>query len=116
MPADLGSRKYVVTLGLIYKTTAFCIEPGSVQGLEDIMRKIIAILVIVAGIIGGLYVGGWMLFIQPIIAACRAFDAGALTAYLVGITILKCIFASTVGTIIALVGFTAGRIIGESGK
>ena len=80
------------------------------------MRKIIAILVIVAGIIGGLYVGGWMLFIQPIIAACRAFDAGALTAYLVGITILKCIFASTVGTIIALVGFTAGRIIGGSGK
>ena len=80
------------------------------------MRKIIAILVIVAGIIGGLYVGGWMLFIQPIIAACRSFDAGTLTAYIVGITILKCIFASAVGSFIAWVGCAVGSIIGVSRK
>ncbi len=80
------------------------------------MRKIIAVLIVIAGIIGGLYVGGWMLFIQPIIEACRAFDAGTLTAYIVGITILKCIFAGAVGSFIAWFGCAVGSIIGVSRK
>lgn len=43
------------------------------------MKKIFGVLLMIAGVVGGLYVGGWMLFIQPIIEACQAFDAGTLT-------------------------------------
>ena len=75
------------------------------------MKKIIGVLLMIAGIVGGLYVGGWMLFIQPIIEACQAFDAGTLTGTIVGITVLKCIFASAVGSIIAYVGFLVGGVL-----
>ena len=75
------------------------------------MKKIIGVLLMIAGVVGGLYVGGWMLFIQPIIEACQAFDAGTLTGTIVGITVLKCIFASAVGSIIAYVGFFVGGVL-----
>lgn len=75
------------------------------------MKDIIGILIMIAGILGGLYVGGWLMFLQPIIEACRAFDAGILTGLMVGITVLKCIFASTVGTIIAYVGIVIGNVV-----
>lgn len=75
------------------------------------MKKIIGVLLMIAGIVGGLYVGGWMLFIQPIIEACQAFDAGTLTGTIVGITVLKCIFASAVGSIIAYVGLLVGGVL-----
>ena len=60
--------------------------------------------VLIGSIVGGLYVGGWMMFIQPIIEACKAFDAGTLTGLIVGTTVLKCIFASAVGGIIVWIG------------
>lgn len=75
------------------------------------MKSIIGNLLIAAGIIGGLYVGGWMMFIQPIIEACKAFDAGMLTGTIVGITVLKCIFASAVGSVIAYVGVLVGSVL-----
>lgn len=75
------------------------------------MKKIIGVLLMIAGVVGGLYVGGWMLFIQPIIEACQAFDTGTLTGTIVGITVLKCIFASAVGSIIAYVGFLVGGVL-----
>lgn len=71
-------------------------------------KNIIGIILIVVGIVGGLYVGGWLMFIQPIIEACEHFDAGTLTGAIVGTTVLKCIFASTVGSIIARIGIILG--------
>ena len=50
------------------------------------MKNIIAFLVAAVGIIAGLYVGVWLLFIQPIIQACTAFDAGTLTGMIVVIS------------------------------
>lgn len=73
------------------------------------MKQIVGILIIIIGAVVGLYVGGWLMFVKPIIAACLAFDAGTLTGLMVGITVLKCIFASCVGSII----FYVGMIIGE---
>lgn len=60
--------------------------------------------VLIGSIVCGLYVGGWMMFIQPIIEACKAFDAGTLTGLIVGTTVLKCVFASAVGGIIVWIG------------
>ena len=72
------------------------------------MNKLIGNLLIILGILGGLYVGGWLMFIKPILYACRAFDEGILTGTIVGITILKCIFAGSVGTIIVQIGVRLG--------
>lgn len=57
-------------------------------------------LIFAAGIIAGLYVGGWLMFIQPIIEACKHFDAGTLTGLIIGTTVLKCVFASAVSGLI----------------
>ena len=64
-----------------------------------------------ASLAGGLYVGGWVMFIQPIIEACKHFDAGTLTGLMVGTTVLKCIFASAVGGIIVYVGSVIAALI-----
>ena len=69
------------------------------------MREVLAWLILLAGIIAGLYVGGYLMFIKEILIACHAFDIGSLTAVLVGKTIIKCVFASVVGGLIAFVGF-----------
>ena len=75
------------------------------------MKNIIGGAIILIGWIGGIYVGGWLLFIQPILAACRAFDMGTLTATLVGITVLKCLSAGLVGGLIAWIGSAVGGIV-----
>lgn len=68
------------------------------------MKVIIGWIVFIGSIVGGLYVGGWVMFIQPIIEACMAFDACTLTGLIVGTTVLKCVFAGTVGGIIIYIG------------
>lgn len=72
------------------------------------MKKFFGYVFVFAGIILAFYVGGWVMFIQPIMDACRHFDAGTLTGAIVGATVLKCVFASTVGTIIAYAGILSG--------
>lgn len=66
------------------------------QKKKSKMRNVLGVLFLVAGFGTSLYVGLWLLFIKPIIAACIAFDAGTLTAVLIGCTIIKCLCASTV--------------------
>lgn len=67
------------------------------------MKKINTIarwLTLVVGAVVSLYVGGWLMFIQPILEACEHFDAGTLTGAIIGTTVLKCIFAGTAGGIV----------------
>ena len=68
------------------------------------MKCIIGWIVLIGSVVCGVYVGGWLMFIQPIIESCKAFDAGTLTGLIVGTTVLKCIFASTVGALIVWIG------------
>lgn len=75
------------------------------------MKVIIGWLVFIGSVVGGLYVGGWLMFIQPIIEACKAFDAGTLTGLLVGTTVLKCMFASMVGGIIIWIGSAIAGVL-----
>ena len=74
-------------------------------------KDILGWLILIGSIVGGLYVGGWVMFIQPIIEACKAFDAGTLTGLLVGTTVLKCMFASAVGGIIVWVGSAIATVL-----
>lgn len=77
------------------------------------MRQILALIVFIAGIVLGVYVGGWQMFIHPIIEACRHFDAGTLTGVIIGTTVLKCIFASVVGSLIIYVGAIIAQVINK---
>lgn len=67
------------------------------------MKVIIAIMVLIVGVIAAVYFGGYVMFIKAILYACAAFDAGTLTATIVGLTVIKCLFASTVGGLILMV-------------
>ena len=64
----------------------------------------IGTLVLIISIILGLYVGGWIMFIQPIINVAKAFDSGVLTGSMIITSIVKCIFASPVGGFIYFIG------------
>lgn len=72
------------------------------------MKNILGFFIIILSIIGGLYIGGWLLFIKPIIDACKAFDTDTLTAVIIGVTLIKCLFASTVGSLIVYIGVHFG--------
>lgn len=50
------------------------------------------------------YVGLWLMFIKPIFDCCAAIDMGTLSGGLVAISIVKCLFAGVVGTMIYAVG------------
>lgn len=67
-------------------------------------KMYVGVFIFIASVLLGIYFGGWIMFIQPILEACKAFDTGTLTAVMVGTTIIKCIFASTVGGLIVWLG------------
>ena len=67
-------------------------------------RSIISMVVLIIGFLLALYVGGWLMFLKPIIYAVAAFDAGTLTGTIIIWTIIKCILASFVGGIISYIG------------
>ena len=73
--------------------------------------QIIGIIIIIAGVALGAYVGIGVMFIKPILSACAAFDAGTLTGSIVGLTVVKCIFAGVVGTLIGCVGVFVGEVV-----
>lgn len=78
------------------------------------MKKIINIIswiVFAGGIAGGLYLGCWTMFIQPIIEACQHFDAGTLTGVIVGTTILKCVFSGAVGAVVIYIGTIIAAVL-----
>lgn len=77
-------------------------------------RVFLAIVTFIIGAVLGLYVGGWLLFIKPIITCCVAFDGGTLTALMISITIIKIICAGAVGSFIFWVfGAISTVIVGK---
>lgn len=75
------------------------------------VRTVLGILIMVVGFAIAGYMGIWEMFIGPIIDACKHFDAGTLTGLMVGKTIIKCIFASTVSSLIAWLSYFVGMSI-----
>lgn len=76
---------------------------GRAKNFLEIMKVFLAIAILIAGIAAAIYFGLWVMFIKAILVACAAFDAGTLTATIVGWTVIKCLLASTVeGIIIAV--------------
>ena len=70
------------------------------KSMLEALKIIIAIIVLIVGVVAAIYYGGYVMFIKAILSACAAFDAGTLTATIVGLTVIKCLFASTVAGLI----------------
>ena len=75
------------------------------------IRDWLGAIVYVISIIIGFYVSIWVMLVEPIIYACQCFDAGTLTATIVGITIIKILLSGFVGILIMLVGFAIAFFI-----
>lgn len=80
----------------------------------DMFNKIrdwIGAIVYLISIIIGSYVSIWVMLVEPIIYACQCFDAGTLTATIVGITIIKILLSGFAGMLIMLIGFAIAFFI-----
>lgn len=80
----------------------------------DMFNKIrdwLGAIVYVISIIIGSYVSIWVMLVKPIIYACQCFDAGILTATIVGITIIKILLSGFAGMLIMLIGFAIAFFI-----
>lgn len=80
----------------------------------DMFNKIrdwLGAIVYAISIIIGSYVGIWVMLVEPIIYACQCFDAGTLTATIVGITIIKILLSGFAGMLIMLIGFAIAFFI-----
>lgn len=69
------------------------------------LRWILAIAFLIAGVDGGLYVGGYLLLFKSILTACIALDAGQITAAIIWTTIVKAFLSVIVMAVIIFVGF-----------
>ena len=67
-----------------------------------------------AGVIGGIYLGLWVMFVGGIMTIAGAFDSNTLTSTLVAINVIKIILSSGVGYVIAFVGITVGVIVSDN--
>ena len=80
----------------------------------DIFNKIrdwLGAIVYAISIIISFYVGIWVMMVEPIIYACQCFDAGTLTATIIGITIIKILLSGFAAILIMLVGFAIAFFI-----
>lgn len=76
------------------------------------MRETLFWITIIVGIALGIYTGGWLLFIKPVIAVCAAYDAGTLTGSMIGWTIIKClVFAPIAAKVIMSVALGIAEAI-----
>ncbi len=69
------------------------------------LRWILAIAFLIAGVAGGLYVGGYSLLFKSILTACIALDVGQLTAAIIWTTIVKVLLSVIVMAVIIFAGF-----------
>lgn len=68
------------------------------------LRWILAIAFLIAGVAGGLYVGGYLLLFKSILTACIALDAGQITAAIIWTTIVKAFLSVSVMSVIIFAG------------
>lgn len=78
---------------------------------KKLIKAILALIVLSAGIVAAIYFGLWVMLIKSILTAGVAFDAGLLTGSLLAWTIIKCLFAGSVAWIILSVASWIANIL-----
>lgn len=84
---------------------------GRWKNFWQMVKALFAIMIFIGGIILAIYFGLWVMFIKAILTACAAFDAGTLTATLVGWTVIKCLLASAVSSLIVWITTTISAFL-----
>ena len=79
--------------------------------MKGTIKASLGIIIMVISFFGGVYIGGWILFLNPIINCLKAFHVGSLTGIMVALTLLKCIFAIPIGERIVKVGNVVGKMM-----
>ncbi|MBZ9608659.1 hypothetical protein G9F73_012655 [Clostridium estertheticum] len=77
------------------------------------IKLILGIGIIAAGIILACYIGIWMMLVGGIMALAHGYDAHTLTATLIAINVIKICLAGFVGWIIAYVGIAVGLLMSK---
>lgn len=75
------------------------------------MKNVIGISLCIIGIILGLYVGVYIMFIGGILGIATAIDLGTISGYIVAINVIKIIFSSLVGYLCFVVPYLIGVVI-----
>lgn len=75
------------------------------------IKKIIGVLIIIAGIGLGVYLGLWIMFIGGILAIAHSIDAHTFTATLIAINVIKILLASFVGVLPGYIGIVLGAVL-----
>ncbi|MGL4573017.1 MAG: hypothetical protein ACRCVJ_18400 [Clostridium sp.] len=76
------------------------------------MKNIIGVLLVIAGVALGAYVGFWIMFVGGIMGIANAWDIGTLSASLIGWNVIKILSASFVGYgIFSVLAFIGGILI-----
>ena len=75
------------------------------------MKHLIGILITIGSIILGIYVGVWVMCVQPIMDVCMAIDNHTISASIVGVAVIKILFSSVVGGLIAYIGTVIGTFL-----
>lgn len=75
--------------------------------MREVFRKLtIGMIILLAS-----YVGGWLMFVKPISDVLCAYNAGTASGILILVSILKCIFAPVVASVILGVGAVVANYI-----
>lgn len=69
------------------------------------LRALIVIAIVILAVVGGLYVGVWLMFIGGLIDIIEAIKAPVTEAMPLAIGVVKMFFAGVVGWVVAIAGF-----------
>ena len=73
--------------------------------MDPKMKTVIVLLLVLASVIGGLYVGFWLMFVGGFVDIVQAVKAPVTEIGAVAFGLLKMIFASAIGWLVCLLGF-----------
>lgn len=74
-------------------------------------QDIVLAVIVIVSIACGLYVGGYLMLILPIVSIAKAIDAGTVTATLIVVNGLNILLSGIVGLIIMFFGTLFGILI-----
>ena len=78
------------------------------------IKFFLAVVVYLIGLAASIYVGGWVMLIQPIRGTITAYTLGTLTLRQLVINVIKCISSLTVAGLIWCIGYIASNHVYDS--
>lgn len=75
------------------------------------MKDVIGISLCIIGVLLGLYVGIYVMFIGGILEIANAIDMGTISGYIIAVNIIKIIFSSLAGVVCYIIPCAIGCLI-----